>query len=76
MMGRNKHVEHPDHYAHGEIECIDALRSALGRTEFLGFLRGNVMKYLWRYEMKNGEEDLEKAKWYLDKLISELSRSL
>ena len=32
MMGRNKHVEHPDHYAHGEIECIDALRSALGRT--------------------------------------------
>ena len=43
---------------------------------FLGFLRGNVMKYLWRYEMKNGEEDLEEAKWYLDKLISELSRSL
>ena len=38
MMGRNKHVEHPDHYAHGEIECIDALRSALGRTGFLGLI--------------------------------------
>ena len=34
------------------------------------YLQGNIMKYLWRYRYKNGIEDLNKAKWYLDKLIS------
>jgi hypothetical protein len=63
-------VNHPAHYTSGGIECIDALRSALG-DEFTGFLRGNVIKYLWRYKQKNGVEDLRKARWYLDKLIEE-----
>ena len=34
------------------------------------YLQGNIMKYLWRYKYKNGVEDLEKAQWYLNKLIS------
>lgn len=36
---------------------------------FMGYLKGNIMKYLWRYEYKNQGEDLLKAQWYLNKLI-------
>jgi len=39
--------------------------------EFLGYLRGNSIKYLWRYRQKNGAEDLRKAQWYLNRLITE-----
>ena len=38
-------------------------------VEHLGFLYGNIIKYLWRYKHKNGIEDLQKARWYLDRLI-------
>ena len=62
-------VNKPIHYAgNGEVECIDAIESALGRKEFLGYLRGNVFKYLWRYQSKGGSEDLNKAQWYLERL--------
>jgi hypothetical protein len=40
--------------------------------QFQGYLRGNVIKYLWRYENKGGKTDLEKAEWYLKRLIEEL----
>lgn len=63
-------VNHPDHYNQGNIECIDALQSTLSHDEFRGFLHGNILKYLWRYEGKNGVEDLKKAQWYLNKLIA------
>lgn len=62
-------VEHPPHYVHGSIECIDAIESALGPAGFAGFCAGNAMKYLWRYRQKNGLEDLQKARWYLARLI-------
>jgi hypothetical protein len=62
----------PSHYKQGGIECIEAMRVALGGG-FLGYLRGNAIKYLWRYDRKNGVEDLKKARWYLDRLISEVS---
>lgn len=68
---RNEAVEHPAHYTAGGIECIDAIKAACGDT-FVGFLRGNVIKYTWRYDKKNGVEDLEKARWYLNRLIEEL----
>ena len=58
----------PDHYQ-GGIECIDAIEEALTPEEFVGFCKGNVFKYLWRCNKKNGIEDLQKAKWYLDRLI-------
>ena len=67
-------VNSPSHYNHGEIECIDAIASALSLDELKGFVRGNVIKYLWRANHKEKEaEDLKKARWYLDYLINKLS---
>ena len=55
-------IARPRHYAgtYG-MECIDAIRNMLSPEEFRGFLRGNQLKYLWRYNRKNGLEDLRKA---------------
>jgi hypothetical protein len=61
----------PSHYKQGGIECIEAMKVALGGG-FFGYLRGNAIKYLWRYDKKNGVEDLKKARWYLDRLIKEV----
>jgi spore coat protein CotF len=63
-------VNEPNHYK-GEIECIDAIKNSMSIEEFKGFLKGNVQKYVWRYDKKNGIEDLKKAQWYLDRLIKE-----
>jgi hypothetical protein len=63
-------VNHPSHYASGAIECIDAIESSMTHEAFCGYLKGNVQKYMWRYENKGGLESLEKAQWYLNKLIS------
>lgn len=65
-------VNHPSHYASGEIECIDAIESSMTHEAFCGYLKGNVQKYMWRYENKGGLESLEKAQWYLNKLISRI----
>jgi len=61
----------PSHYKQGGIECIEAIKAALGEG-FHDYLRGNVMKYLWRYKEKGGVNDLKKARWYLDRLIQEV----
>lgn len=67
-------VNHPDHYTNGGIECIDAIKASMSDEEFRGYLKGNVIKYLWRYRLKsNPREDLEKAMWYLSKLIVEVA---
>lgn len=66
---QNDVVNKPSHYTQGGIECIDALKAALTPEQFIGFLKGNVIKYNWRSDHKNGVQDLEKAKWYLDLLI-------
>ena len=58
-------VEHPAHYTAGDVECIDAIRAALG-DGFADYCLGNVLKYVWRHRMKGGAEDLEKARVYLD----------
>lgn len=66
-------VNHPSHYTQGGIECIEAIRAQMTPDEFRGYLKGCVAKYLWRYELKeNPLQDLEKADWYLRRLISEL----
>ena len=64
-------VNSPPHYNKSGIECIDAIRAATD-DGYEYYLQGNIMKYLWRYRYKNGTEDLEKAKWYLEKLIEEV----
>ena len=61
-------VNSPPHYNQAGIECIDAIEAAT-EEGFEYYLQGNILKYLWRYRYKNGTEDLEKAKWYLEKLI-------
>jgi hypothetical protein len=61
-------VNHPTHYAAGDIECIDAIRAALTPDEFRGFCKGNVIKYAWRERLKGGVESLRKAAWYLARI--------
>lgn len=62
-------VNNPNHYASTKIECIVAMEAMLSSEEFIGYLRGNIFKYQWRYKQKNGIEDLKKAQWYQNKLI-------
>jgi hypothetical protein len=64
---RDDAVDHPNHYNDGSIECIDAIQAALTEEEFIGFCKGNAMKYIWREQWKNGMEDLQKAAWYLNR---------
>jgi hypothetical protein len=59
----------PDHYKSKSKETIERLQDNLTQGEFKGYLKGNILKYLDRYEHKNGVEDLNKANWYLNKLI-------
>ena len=66
----------PSHYKSGEIECIDAIKSSMTKDEFQGALKANILKYIWRFPKKKGIEDLYKAKWYLNRLISESENDL
>lgn len=64
-------VNHPQHYNAGKVECIDALEAAtINLTGIQAFCTANAIKYLWRWKQKGGVEDLRKARWYLDKLIT------
>lgn len=65
-------VNHPDHYTFGGIECIEALGASMSPEAFKGYLKGSCMAYVWRYEHKGGLTDIEKAVWYLEKLVSVL----
>jgi len=61
----------PRHYNTGNIECIEAIEEAMSSVAFKGYLKGNCMKYLWRYEYKGKQvEDLQKAAWYLQRLTT------
>ena len=60
----------PEHYTQG-IECIDYITS-----KNMSFLEGNVVKYVTRYKMKNGLEDLVKAQWYLTRLIEDFNEGV
>lgn len=63
-------VNNPSHYASGAVECIDAIEASMTPEAFKGYLKGNIIKYTWRYEKKiNPVQDLEKAQWYQKKLI-------
>ena len=66
-------VQHPLHYNQGGIECIDAIKAAtVNKRGIEAVCVANVIKYIWRYETKNGLEDVRKAAWYIDRLIKEL----
>tara|TARA_S200002703_G_C3680294_1_gene208904 strand:+ start:276 stop:533 length:258 start_codon:yes stop_codon:yes gene_type:complete len=69
-----KIVEQPDHYNKGAIEAIEAIKASMPEHEFKGYLKGNALKYLWRYDYKGKPvEDLRKCRWYIDRLIQELN---
>ena len=68
-------VNSPPHYNSGNIECIDAIQESMSSEAFRGYLKGNIQKYIWRYENKKGVEDLKKAQWYLNKLIKTLEKT-
>lgn len=69
-----KDLTKQEHYTNNGIEPIEIMRKNFTYDEFMGFCKGNVLKYLLRYEDKNGLEDLEKAKIYLNWLIDEYKR--
>lgn len=62
-------VNRPSHYGQGKIESIEYIYDMLTTEEFIGYLRGNIAKYMHRWRYKNGLEDLKKACVYLDWLI-------
>ena len=62
-------VNHPVHYTTGGIECIEAIEAQLTPEEYRGYLKGNVAKYVWRENHKGGKESLQKAQWYLSRLV-------
>lgn len=69
-------VKNPSHYNHGAIEAIDAIEASMDPLEFQGYLKGAVMKYLWRFRYKGAAvQDLKKGKWYLERLIQSLEQN-
>ena len=67
-------VNAPSHYLHGKKETIDVINDVMTASEFHGYLKGNILKYVARYRFKNEPlEDLKKAQWYLNRLIQEVS---
>lgn len=66
-------VTNPDHYKPNDVwnkQPIEIMYASMTRESFIGYCQGCVMKYMCRYKNKNGVEDLEKAKMYLDFIIS------
>jgi len=69
-------VNSPRHYNSGAVECIDAIEAMLNTDEYIGYLRGNSMKYRWRMRYKGKAiEDLQKAGWYENRLINYLKEN-
>lgn len=65
-------VNHPGHYTTGKYECIDYIEDKLTDDEFRGYIKGNVLKYITRESHKNGDEDILKAQFYLNRLCKKI----
>lgn len=68
----NDNINHPTHYNQNGMECIDEMILIFGAEAVKHFCLCNVWKYRYRANKKNGEEDLKKANWYINK-FKELS---
>jgi hypothetical protein len=62
-------VNHPSHYETGKFECIEVMIETQGVQAARDFCICNAFKYLWRHNRKNGDEDIKKANWYLNKAV-------
>lgn len=70
MVSQYDAVSNPAHYNTGSLECIEAIEAMLTPDEYIGYLRGNALKYMWRFRYKDKPiEDLRKARWYEERLI-------
>lgn len=65
----NDYVNHPPHYESGQFECIDVMLETQGINAVQNFCVCNAFKYLYRHNKKNGDEDIKKAAWYLNKYL-------
>ena len=65
-------VNHPKHYTSGTlgIEVINTMEMCSTEEEFMGYLRCNALKYISRFENKNGLEDVKKCAWYVKKYLA------
>ena len=73
--GKVDMVNNPPHYTKGGIECIEAIKASMTPEEFAGFLKGQVLKYMWRFEDKwDPVEDVEKAQFYMDELAAHMRK--
>ena len=70
MQSTEDKVNNPKHYTFGKVECLDAIESALTLEEYRGFLKGQIIKYMWRCDNKGKAiEDNLKAEFYLRRLL-------
>lgn len=76
MSKSDPEVERPAHYNAGSVEAIEAIEASMDPAMYEGYLKGQVLKYLWRYRYKGKPvQDLLKAQWYLNKLIDQVFAS-
>ena len=73
-MEQKNDVRHQRHYEATAIQPIEYMRATMDATQYEGYLRGNVIKYISRYPHKGGLEDLRKAQVYLEWLIAHMGR--
>ena len=66
-------INNPSHYQ-GKVEAIESIEAAMSCEAFKGYLQGNIMKYVIRYQRKGGVKDLKKAQWYTSKLIDTIEK--
>lgn len=75
-MVKNKkddQVNSPSHYTQGNRETIEVIKDYMTNDEFAGYLKGNIIKYVGRFKFKGKPvQDLQKAEWYLERLIKEV----
>ena len=69
QVKKNDSVNKPYHYTSGKFECLDVMRDVFGDERVKTWCVLNAFKYLYRCYKKNGEEDIEKANFYLNYVI-------
>jgi hypothetical protein len=67
-------INNPQHYRSGGMECIDVIEAQLSDEEFVGYLRGNAIKYQWRMMKKHERplRDAGKLQFYVNRLLEVL----
>lgn len=75
MKMENNNAITPKHYKNGKMEAIVIMQNSMSEEEFKGFLKGLIIKYLYRADSKNGLEDYKKAQWYMNKLVKVMEKN-